>query len=768
MIAHAPSRQLIPLLAAALLLGGTLSACCKSQKPLTNQDICPTLNDWCNPGADAGEAGTCADHTVCNAIRKNDPDYAAAAGQNCSKCYFEPRSCTADKDCCPGQHCGQSIGICFDCYNVDATGACGSSDCTSDDQCVQLLGPGHICSGFSQPDGGPQIQGEQPSRRCSYPTCKSNSDCPLGSSCFPTGAAPYGYCVITPPCGGGCPAGAACAVTDDLCSTVDPTRKGCSQSCAPGTMLVFQDQSVPTGVYDSCDLPAVACSCATLPPLRSDDLGRYSSLGAAGGQVWVSAYDGQYGDLVAFHYAPDGGLVALEYVDGVPASGKVVADPNGPRHGIADPGPNVGEFTSLALGGDGQPRIAYYDLDHKSLKFAQRSPSGSWTVEWVDGWNGQGSSDGSSLGEYTSIALDPAGLPTISYFQAAGPSSGDPLATAVKLAHAKTANPQSPSDWTVTLVESEDAPAPPCAATPCAKGQLCIDDGSNKGLQPNDAGIYELPDGGCAPYSPPNAGGSCYARATSCAGDGGCPSGDQCVSANGSPTCLPTFTTPGFQDLPEGVGLFTSLAFSPSGAPLVAYYDRLHGDLHLAVGGAGGFSVTTIDGSDPATCADTGDVGQFPSLKLKGSTLAIAYQDATDEQLLYWTGTAPSTLSPDERIVVDNGTIQAPAPNNSLDTPMWIGAGASLAFGASGTAYLAYQNQTAIDLRLSSLPASCGTQAPQSCQTTVLNEWSAEPEGFYSQVAIDGAQGYASSAQIQATTSGVENQLLLNGPMQLP
>ncbi|MHB1844030.1 MAG: hypothetical protein ACYCWW_04225 [Deltaproteobacteria bacterium] len=766
MIAHVWPRHLHRLPLAALCLAGALSACCRKQTGLTTQNVCPTLNDWCSPGADAGQEGTCADHTVCDAIHKTDPDYSKGSG--CYKCYFEPRACVGDKDCCPGQRCGQSVGVCFDCYNVDQSGSCGTSDCTSDDQCVQLLGPGHVCSGFTEPDGGPQIQGEQPSRRCSYPTCKTSSDCPAGSTCFPTGAAPTGYCVIAPPCAGSCPAGSACAVTDDLCSAVNPTRPGCSQSCAPGTMLVYTDQSVPTGVYDSCDLPAVSCDCATLPPLHSDDLGRYSSLAAQNGQVWVSAYDGQYGDLVAFHFAPDGGQLALEYVDGVPATGTVVADPNGPRHGISQPGPNVGEFTSVALGSDGQPRIAFYDLDHKSLKFAQRQSSGGWTVGWVDGWTGQGSSDGSDVGRYTSIALDPSGLPTISYFQAAGPTAGDPLATAVKLAHAKVASPQSPSDWTISVVETEDAPAPPCYGNACPKGQLCLNDGSNRGLLPDDAGIYDLPDGGCAPNSPPNAGGSCYARATGCPGDGGCPAGDQCVTSDGGPTCLPAFATPSFQDLPEGVGLFTSLAFSSSGTPLVAYYDRLHGDLHLAVGSAGGFTVTTVDGSDPVTCADTGDVGQFPSLRVTGSTWAIAYQDATNEQLLYWTGTAPSTVSPDERVIVDTGTIQPPAPNNAEDTPMWIGAGASLAFGGSGTAYLAYQNQTAISLRLSSEPAACGTQAPQSCQTTVVNEWTSEPEGFYSQVAIDGAKGYASSAQIQATATGVNNRLLLEGPLPLP
>ena len=751
-----------------------LSACCKRAPPLHQDSVCPTLTDYCLAGADAGQPGACADHTVCDTIHKSDPDHqnSAAVEQGCRKCYFEPRACAADSDCCPGERCGTQVGICFDCYNLDPTSACGQSDCTSDAECQSTEGPGHICVAFNQPDGGGyQIQGEAPSMRCSYPTCHTSKDCSAGASCFPAGATPNGYCVIQAPCGGACAAGSACAVTDDLCSAVPPNQPSCQISCSPGTMLVYKNQSVPTGVYDSCIRPAVECACATLPPIHSDDLGRYSSLAAHGGQVWVSGYDGQYGDLVAFHFNADGTLAALEYVDGVPAKGKVVGDPNGPRHGIADPGVDVGRYTSLALGADGQPRISYFDVDHSALKFAVRQASGSWVTETVDGWDGTGTSDGSDVGRYTSMAIDPGGLPAISYFQAAGPSATSPLVTALKLAKAKVPNPATKADWIVVDVDSAPRPAPPCFTTPCASGQVCINDGSNRPPPPDDAGVFELASGGCAPGEPQDQGGSCQPRSTVCSGlDGGvCPTSDACIAggADGGGICAPVFAPPAFTDLPQGLGLFSSLAFNAAGDPLIAYYDRLHGDLRLAVFSAGVFQVTTVDGSDPTTCVDTGDVGLFPSLRVNGSTWAIAYQDATDQTLLYWTGTAPSSLVPSERIVVDTGTLQAPAPNGGEDSPMVVGANVSLAFGASGTAYLAYQNQTAVSLRLSSLPAGCGTQSPQSCQTTVENEWATEPQGFYAQVAIDGTTGYLSNAQIQALVSGVDDQLLLEGPMPL-
>ncbi len=725
-------------------------------------DPCASLSDLCIPDAGAGQPGACADHDYCDPVHKTDPAFSKAVAA-CHRCYFEPRQCKTDSDCCPGQRCNPSLDLCFDCYNLDPSGACGQSDCTTDDDCVSSLGPGHVCLPYNSPDGGPpQIQGEPPSMRCTYPTCKSNQDCATGATCFPEDAGTTGYCVLTPPCGGSCAQGTACSIPDDLCSAVPPGKAGCQQSCAPGTMLVFKDESVPTGIYDACNRPAVDCTCATLPPLRSRDLGRYSSLAAANGQVWVSAYDGQYGDLVVYHFQGDGTLVDLEYVDGVPSTGKVVGDPNGPRHGIADPGPNVGLWTSIALGSDGEPRVSYYDVDHKSLKFAVRASNGAWTISWVDGWDGSGTSDGSDVGQYTSIAMQPNGNPAITYFQAAGPEKTAPWTTAAKIAIGRTPNPAGPSDWTLGVVDAADRPAPPCGGA-CGSSQVCV------GTPPaNDGGPTVLPDGGCLPPGPVTLGGTCEDACG--AGDAGCGSGTACVATDAGASCQPVLASAatGFVDLPEGVGLFTSLAFTSDGTALVAYYDRLHGDLRLAVGNGSGFTATTIDGSAPGTCADTGDVGLFPSLKVNptNGAISIAYQDSTDQTLLYWTGKTATPIAPAQRIVVDTGTIQPP-DGGPEDWPMFVGASASLAFGQSGAAYLAYQNQTQVSLRLSSEPAGCATATPASCQPSVVNEWASTTEGFYAQVAIDGSNGYVSSAQIKALANGVDNQLLLEGPIPL-
>ena len=74
---------------------------------------------------------------------------------------------------------------------------------------------------------------------------------------------------------------------------------------------------------------------------------------------------------------------------------------------------SVGEFTSLALDGSGNPRISYHG--NSTLKYASCNAGcdtpGNWTIVTVD-------SSVSDVGEYTSLALDGSGNPRISYHEA--------------------------------------------------------------------------------------------------------------------------------------------------------------------------------------------------------------------------------------------------------------------------------------------------------------------------------------------------------------
>lgn len=70
----------------------------------------------------------------------------------------------------------------------------------------------------------------------------------------------------------------------------------------------------------------------------------------------------------------------------------------------------VGQFTSIALDGNGDPGISYYDIAGGNLKYAFRK-NGVWTIQLVD----RGESQNYDVGTYTSLAFNTLNRPGISY-----------------------------------------------------------------------------------------------------------------------------------------------------------------------------------------------------------------------------------------------------------------------------------------------------------------------------------------------------------------
>jgi hypothetical protein len=533
--------------------------------------------------------------------------------------------CLIDSDCCPGQKCNAAAGFCADQWVA----------CTDDTSCTEVQG--QRCIDFR---GG---------KFCGYPNkghslgthqtqgCVTTADCDEGRTCF------GGRCVFNAPCKGGCGSGSICDIDSDTCFDMP----SCTAQCADGQMKIVADPDTQSGAH-CCK---VDCKCETLPPVRPGQYGYYASLGITRDDVVVSAYDQTYGDLVLAHFGSmDGKLTRLEYIDGYPSSGAIVANPNGPRGGRADPGPDVGQHTSIAVDAQNVVHIAYYDKTNGQLRYINNA-GGKWNPSVVD-------ADG-NVGYYTSIAIGPDGNPRIAYMLVEGTRPPDQTKiTALKYAVAHSPAPSSPTDWTTAYVDARAKPLPPCDGA-CPMGQACIDQMGMGGPQCVNEEM------GCMPA---------------------CGTNQACIDRQGAPTCVDKIPLLPIDDLVPGTGLFASLAITSTGTPKIAYYDRVDGDLKLAVGGANdAFSVVTLDGNDPMSPSD---VGQHASLAIDpNGVVAIAYVDVTKTDLVYLEltpGAAPV------REVVDNG-VSAP------DIRM-VGPDASLLFDSNGNPAIAYQDPTNIDL----------------------------------------------------------------------
>lgn len=211
------------------------------------------------------------------------------------------------------------------------------------------------------------------------------------------------------------------------------------------------------------------CSCV----LTAGRTGPYSDIAAApDGTAWVSAYSQTFGDLVVAHVS-DGGRIpdeTWEWVDGVPDEPPTV-DASSIRGGIVDAGPDVGMYTSIAVGTDGTPMVSYFDRDNGSLMFAQKIGD-TWMKHVVDPG---GSIDGAvtKTGMYTSLTLRADdGRPGIAYLAHVTDSTGNDTAE-VRFVAAQTTTPTSAGDWTAWTVDS--SPVPP--------------------VDPNSPDIYPLPGG---------------------------------------------------------------------------------------------------------------------------------------------------------------------------------------------------------------------------------------------------------------------------------
>jgi len=229
---------------------------------------------------------------------------------------------------------------------------------------------------------------------------------------------------------------------------------------------------------------------------------------------------------------------------------------------------NVGRFTSLALNAKGNPVVSYHDLTARTLKllccedpYCQGDESGSISIP----------DTARMVGTYTSIALDGAGRPVVSYYD----SSGGHL----KLAH--------------------------CGNYCCSSSSISVPDAANNVGMYTSLALDAAENPVVSYYDDSNG----DLKLLHC-DDPGC-TGDE--SSN--------ISTP---DIKGDVGLYTSLALDAAGNPVISYYasgaglKMLHCDDPNCKG----------DESRNVATPDTGEVGWFSSLSLDAAgNPVIGYYD---------------------------------------------------------------------------------------------------------------------------------------------
>jgi len=577
------------------------------------------------PNVEPGNARACSDDSNCH---EQFPCTGVKDREGLMCCIATSRKCSREADCCAGQQCSSSQR-CVDKFD----------NCTEDASCGN---DGRVCVPYQDALGNT-------TKRCQFKKCSALGECEPGLSCF------QGECVAGLPCGGACEAGKACLAKANFCQ-----EYSCPATCAPGYIRTFK---TPDTAWNYCKREQTQCECAELPGISSKDLGRFSALTVdpSTANLWVSAYDGQYGDLVLTRYDETGKRTKQEYVDGVPADGVATWGPSGARGGVEALGPDVGRYSDIAFFGT-RTFVSYYDVTNGNLKMAKRQADDTWSTLTVDGAHGD-------VGLYTSIAVDSDGYPAIAYFQKGGASTFDVATcpgtvptgakaniTALKLARAKNQNP-GPSDFnvmTLACMSRVDASCDTCTG-------LCAD-----------------------PSGTPGPG--CYPQATGC---GTCADDQLCVSVSGTPTCAKRHTPTNLLEVQDGVGLFTSLAFKGKDA-YIAFMRRESHDGNLQ----GIVVSSTGTRTGPYTLDFSGDVGYFPDLKLQpdSSQIWLSYFDGGSGALKIFRG---SSFASGSVTVVDPGHGGAGSGEVSL-----VGADSAIGFSPTGQTVIVYQDATRSDLKI--------------------------------------------------------------------
>ncbi len=411
----------------------------------------------------------------------------------------------------------------------------------------------------------------------------------------------------------------------------------------------------------------------------------------------------RYGDLVFGRWNESSNAVDWEIVDGVPSTPPTGA-PTGWRGGVADPGDDVGQYSSIAVNGD-RTYIAYYDATNAALKVAMRTGTAAWRIHAVDLAGGTRRVDN---GRYASITVLRDGRPAIAFMRVERDTSGTGVTSGVRVAIARSADPAASSEWDVSTVDST---ATKCRAHFCTRGEACL------------------------------VSGGCVTAATGCTPV--CGATQACVAG----ACQETLLANNVDDLVEGMGLFASIAATSTG-PALVYYDRTRGTLKGARRTGDTWSTFVIDGYDRTSSPlEAADAGAGAALAVDAADVwHVSYIDGASESLRYVT---VRNGIPGDPAVVDDG--YSDGTTTFTDGKHIVGDDSSIAVGADGTIRIVYQDATSHTLRAARRPPGASGFERRAVDI-------AQSTGYFARVAFRGAQPVAATfwrAEMAGANNGV-------------
>ena len=350
-----------------------------------------------------------------------------------------------------------------------------------------------------------------------------------------------------------------------------------------------------------------------------------------------------------------------------------------------------GSWLDMTLDADGRVWLAYKDHETTSLNIARGDGDPATFTHWAVA--GQGEVQGGLLvgaydgGNYASIVVDSAGTAHAAHWDSADDGAdGDG-----RLMYASGVD----ESWTSEEVEAFDvgrfasiglvSGAPIIAYYDKANGDLRV----ATRTAPETWQAERIDEGGLVAQ------------------------GDDDDSADDS-TPAPS--------QPADVGQYADLLVSADGTVHVAYYDASNGDLKLATGGFGDWTVTVA--------YEEGDVGHWPSLYEEGGTVYVSFQDVGNYDLLYG--------------VVSGGQVNSV---ELVDDGEFVGADSSLTF-VGGEPAIMYQDAVNNDAMLARRDAS---------GWTITQHMSSGALGFHNNLAA-GSDGRLNWAGFNHSTHDIEFQ----------